>query len=494
MMRFATILWTLLLLPLSATAVGQRLDSPSSDEFALVVEPPMSLRPRLSRIAALLVEQCVGCHNAQQTEGGYSMATPMEMTAPGESRELPIRLDLNLETQRQLGEIYRRVISQNSEERMPKDGPPLDWEDTESIREWLAFGAYVDGASDAPLESFVPTTIATTPRWETYPRPQSVGAIALDADSRTLFSGGAQEILVWNWDGKLLGRIPTRGRFVSDLEWNPAAGCICFSSGDPGRLGYVESVPWLHETGETVESSRVVHWVARDVPLDIAVSSRGDRLAIGTQEGMVVVTLANASDVVWKSSAHAAAVTSLDWSSDDALLVSSSRDRMAKSFDAQTGEPQTNFVDHERTVTSIRSLNIGCVSMDEAGVLRVYPGGTSANPRANRGGFAQQTPKMASNRDMLLVPVEGAIRRFQFRTEEVVESKGEDGKEKKKTNWIIDEIEPLRLQVADASEVPLSVTLAAHGSHAVAAGLASGVILLWVPEEIVPIRFLNQPH
>ncbi len=466
---------------------------PSVDTFALLVEAPASLRPRLGRVADVFVSQCLGCHNGEQTDGGYSMVTPAAMFMAGESRRRPIHLDPTAAPAEQLGELYRRIVSEDPEVRMPKDSPALDWEDIEAIREWLAVGATIDGSNDAPLESFVPSKILETPRWVRYPQPIAVSAMAIDAAAGRIFSSGAQEVLVWDWQGALQGRIPTRGRFVSDIEWNPASESLSISSGEPGRIGYVESVPWSHQTQRCNESARVVHWVARDVPLDLALSPSGDRLAIATSDGTVVVTAANSNQVLWRSAAHAAAVTSVDWSADGTMVVSSSRDRMAKSYDASTGEIQTGFVDHERTVASIRSLQMGCVTLDEAGELRVYPGGTSPNPRTSRGGFPQRTPKMVSDRETVFVPADGMVRRFRLRKEEVVESKDEDGKEKKKTNWIIDEVDPVRFEGAESKEFPLAIAIAPEHSETLAAGLSSGVILLWIPSHPEPVRIRNQP-
>lgn len=476
-------------------ALGQRDAYPSGFDNALIVEPPPSLGPRLSRIAAILVDQCLGCHNDQQAEGGYSMATPDSMWRPGESKRLPIIRHPDTTAGEAWGELVRRLTSAHPDERMPKDAPPLDPDSVDAICDWLAYGARVDGATDAPIESFVVTRLSTEPQWASYPKPLAVSALAFDSTREILFSSGAGEVLVWSLPGKLLARIPVRGRFISDIEWNASNNSVYVASGTPGQIGTVESVPWSKETGRTEESARLVHWVARDVPLDIALSPEGGRLAIGLLDGMVLVQASNSNSILWKVATHAAAVTSLDWSVDGKQLLSSSRDRTGKCLDALNGDVITSFVDHERTVASLRSLSMGCITMDEAGVLRFYPRGTASRPASNRKGFAQRTPKLASDREQVLVPVQGGVLRFRVHGKEV-DYKDKEGNDKKKTEWSIDEDPRLAWTESGSgetdAEIPLSLAFSGGEGGLVAVGLADGRILVWDRDGSQPRSFLNR--
>jgi len=483
-------------------AIGQqvpnRLKHMNVLNTVLVVEPPQSLGPRLSRVASIFVDQCIGCHNDQQAEGGYSMATPESMRRAGDSKRLPIRQDPNADNgvpgNEALGELYRRLVSADPDERMPKDSPPLDPDAVDAIYDWVVFGARVDGSNDAPIESFVPTRLNLEPKWGTYPRPHAVSAIAIDRAGEIIFSSGASEVLAWSLDGKLHARIPVRGRFISDIEWNESNSSLYIASGAPGQIGTVESVPWSNDTGRTDEHARMVHWTARDLPLDIALSPDGSRVAIGLQDGMVIVQSSYSNDVIWKAATHAAAITSLDWSADGKQLVTSSRDRTAKSLDAANGDVIVSFVDHERTVSSVRSLHAGCVTMDEAGVLRIFPGGTASQSASSRKGFEQRTPKLVSDREQVLMPIEGAVLRFRIRTKEV-EFKDKEGKDKKKTQWSIDEDPRLTWTELGAgqadSETPLALAISGGDNGWVAAGFADGRIAVWEGKESQLRSFLN---
>lgn len=467
-----------------------------TQDFSLLVEPPASLRPRLGRIAGIFVDRCLGCHNDSQNDGLYSMATPLAMLKPGESQRQPI--DMNAANpESPLGEIFRRIVSSDERDRMPKDTEPLDWEEVETIREWLATGTVVDGAMDAPLESFLSVSLPDSPRMIEYPRPHPVNAVAVADDLQVVFASGYYEVLVWGFDGKLRGRIPTRGRFVADVEWNHVNSSLVVGSGEPGKIGWVESVSWSNpgvssDGRDSEPSRRVVHWTCRDIPLDISVSPDGTRLGIGNQDGVVLVLDLNTNNTVWKEAAHAAAITSVDWSEDGLTLLTSSRDRTAKSYDARNGQVLTSYTDHERVVASIHSLKKGVITLDETGTIRLFPGLSASNSRASRNGFRQGTDKLAATQDVLVVPMAGAIRRFKLRKEEVTEPKGEEGKEKKKTIYSIDNLDALELESHGIDDAPTSINVAALGRDVIVAGFASGDIVVWVPEGDVIHRMQNR--
>ena len=226
---------------------------------------------------------------------------------------------------------------------------------------------------------------------------------------------------MWRWaDGlELAARIPTRGRTISDLDWDSVQSTLWIASGEPGRIGYVESIPFKDSVADTNPKARRVAWVSRDTPLDIRASPSGELLGIANADGTVVVVDALTNSIRWRMAAHAAAVTSVDWSRDGKTLLSSSRDRMAKSFQAQDGTMLSSFVDNERTVASIVALARGAVAFDEAGTVRFYPNFTTPNARTSWGGFSQQTHKLIANNEDFFVIDSDRIKHFRVRREEI---------------------------------------------------------------------------
>jgi hypothetical protein len=119
----------------------------SDDDLTLLVQPPESLQPRLGRIANILVDRCVGCHDAQDAQGGYSMATPALMLTPGESKRVILGAATTNESGQitafpnGLGELWERISTDDPALRMPKDSDALDPDQIEEIRMWIVTGA-----------------------------------------------------------------------------------------------------------------------------------------------------------------------------------------------------------------------------------------------------------------------------------------------------------------------------------------------------------------
>jgi WD40 repeat protein len=397
---------------------------------------------------------------------------------------------------------------------MPKDSDALEPEQIEDIRAWIATGAKIDGSLDAPIESFVPAYIPSEPKMPIYPRGHTVQAIAMDAGGRRLFTSGYHEVLVWRVGEtmELIGRIGARGRTIGDLEWDPAGSLLWIVSGEPGRIGYVESVTVEDSMVDGNPKARQVAWVSRDMPLDVSLSPSGESIGIGNADGTIVVVDAITNSVRWRLPAHAAAVTSVDWSTDGKTLLSSSRDRMAKSYQSQDGTMLSSFVDNQRTVASIVSLARGVVVFDEAGAVRYYPNFTTPNARVMWGGFAQQTHKLVAHEDDFFVIDGDRIKRFRVRREEVEvpdesdkdkkeEAQDEKKKKKKKTEFYIDELKILRLvDPRDPSRrlVPLSmhassIRVGKETELSIAIGCADGQMLVWKPSSETLVWGSNKP-
>jgi hypothetical protein len=94
----------------------------------------------------------------------------------------------------------------------------------------------------------------------------------------------------------------------------------------------------------------------------------------------------------------------------------------------------------------------------------------------------------------MIVPTDQAIRRFQLRREEIVESKDEEGKEKKKTNYHIDDAPSLSLQNWPSLGAPISMALLKQEHDWILAGFADGHVMLWSVDKAEPVLFKNQPR
>jgi WD40 repeat protein len=503
----------------STAGLAQVTQEIHAQNTTLLTSAPESLQPRLSRIANILVDRCVGCHDSQDSQGGYSMATAALLLTPGESKHQVIGSPQTDDSGRiiafpqGLGEFWDRISTSDPELRMPKDSDALDPDQIEDIRAWIVTGAKVDGSMDAPLESFRPIDLPQEPKIPSYNRPHAVQAIAIDHAGRSVYASGYHEVLVWNYEKefRLARRIPTQGRLISDLHWDPIQSLLWIASGEPGRIGYVESISLEPIHSDTSPISRRMAWVSKDTPLDLCVSPNGELLGIGNADGTIVVIDTLSDSLRWKMPAHAAAVTSIDWSRDSKTLLSSSRDRMAKSFEAKDGTMLSSFVDNQRTVASIVALTRGAVAFDEAGTARYYPNFTTPNARVLWGGFPQQTHKLISSNEDFFVIDSDRIKHFRIRREEVEvpepqdkdkqDDKKEDKKKKKKTEFYIDEKPGIRLvdpkdssrRVIPLVMQPSNVQVGEASELWIAIGCSQGEIFIWNPASDQLLSAINRP-
>jgi hypothetical protein len=99
-------------------------------------------------IRPILVQNCLGCHGGVKRKAGLSLLSAQEAMAPAKSGKRSI-VPGDLEK----SELFRRVISDDPDERMPAGADPLKPEQIDSIRRWIAQGASWPGHwSFKPIE------------------------------------------------------------------------------------------------------------------------------------------------------------------------------------------------------------------------------------------------------------------------------------------------------------------------------------------------------
>ncbi|MEE2826274.1 MAG: c-type cytochrome domain-containing protein, partial [Planctomycetota bacterium] len=86
-----------------------------------------------SKVAPILTERCLGCHNDSESKGGFSLQTSAAIldsgfVEPGDATESAL-LEIITETNGQPPE-------------MPKTGPPLSHQQVQEIRQWIERGAH----------------------------------------------------------------------------------------------------------------------------------------------------------------------------------------------------------------------------------------------------------------------------------------------------------------------------------------------------------------
>lgn len=427
-------------------------------------------------IAPLLFERCLGCHGGATIEGGYSVADTDSLFRPGDSGAMPVSL-----SQIDSSEFLVRLTAKEPTIRMPLDAEPLSDAEIAGIRKWIETGAktgVVNGKTSL-AEIYGKTKVSPRPP-QHYAKPLPISSILLTPDSKQLLVGGYSEILVWNIESQSLeSRIPVRGRMVSDMEWAPD-GLLVVASGMPGKFGVLEAFDFK-------ERERISSFgFSRDVCTGIASSPYRNEIVAGFADGSIAVYSLDTFQVRAELVPHAAAITSIHWTSRGNRILTASLDRSAKSFNAKDMQLLFAYAENERAVSNVVDSQYGPITMDETGVMRVWTEGEEARSIAKKDGLPQRVQPIASSKGIVFVPEVNKVRRLYIQQDEVPDEKakdakkdnGADSKPKMKTRTRWKEHEPM--QSSDNQSI---LSLTANSVGTVAAGLDNGTVLIWSADQ-----------
>ncbi len=116
--------------------------------------PAQAADPSFMReVGPILKKHCVSCHGAMKVEAGYRMDTYRRLMSEGDSGEIVVTGSA------EKSELVRRLLTEDTEERMPAESPALSAEAIRMIQRWIDAGAKFDGDDpDAPLGEGDPTS------------------------------------------------------------------------------------------------------------------------------------------------------------------------------------------------------------------------------------------------------------------------------------------------------------------------------------------------
>lgn len=302
-------------------------------------EDPVSFR---TEVAPILLSKCAGCHGRKKSSGNYRVDTYQRLvSSPDEAASVVAGKPAE-------SELFRRLITTDDDERMPRKANALPAEEVAILRRWILEGARFDGSDPrASLARIVPRRERPAPP-EVYPFAVPIVAVAFAKAGRELLTSGQHELLVWDLETALLvRRIAGMPERVHSLARAPDGNLLAVAGGAPGREG---EVVLIDPVGRDVLVSAIV---SSDVVLDAAFAPGSGHLAVATADNTLALYAVGPELALLKTFHFSDWVTAVSWNADGTRLLASSRDGTAKVFDAKELTPLATFQGHEGAVYGV---------------------------------------------------------------------------------------------------------------------------------------------
>ncbi len=299
-------------------------------------------------IAPVLLDNCVSCHGPKKAEGGYRLDSYVQLARAGDSGESPLPSADVDKNDAALGELLRRITTDDESERMPPERAPLSAQHVALLKQWLVGGHTFDGQDRAAaLFEIVPAKKYASPP-DVYDLPIPITAMAWNADGSELVTGGYHELLVWNVvSGQLKRRIENMPQRITSIDWNADHSMIAVAGGSPGHIGEVRIASW--------PSGDVAQHVGRanDVVNAVRYQPAGSFIATGNSDGTLRWYDSANGKLVQSIAGHADYVQDIAWSHDGKRLVSASRDKTVKVFGIERADLVTTYTAHGESVIGV---------------------------------------------------------------------------------------------------------------------------------------------
>lgn len=310
-------------------------------------DPPVSFQ---KQIAPLLVDKCVGCHNADKAESDYSMAT-IDLATKGGKHGAAFVPGKPQES------LLVNMLNGKAKPSMPFEEDPLDAPTIALIEAWIRQGAKFDGPNrETPLEEMVPREDASV--WDpNYTTPPPITALAFSPDGKTLAASGYREITFWDpTTGKLSGRWSTKSERIADIEYTKDGKQLVHCGGTPGRFG--EVVVWDVASGKPVRTL----FTGKDMVFALAIRPGANEVAAGGADRIFRIWNMESGKELHSVENHADWILGVAYTPDGKRLLTASRDRSAKVWDQTTAEPILTFAQHTDAVYGVASNKDGAIA------------------------------------------------------------------------------------------------------------------------------------
>jgi len=319
-------------------------------------------------VLPILETYCIGCHTADEAQGGLVMESHAALMAGGDSG-LAVTAGVASSSRMFL------MAAGKLEPVMPPDdmdGPTPD--ELEILASWIDAGA-VGPEGDMPIKRTLRTPQIATSQTVTLP----ITAMARTTDERLTAIARFGSIKIQNNDGVTVSQLGEDLGKINSLVFNRAGDRLLAATGLTGAYGQAVlfDVP-----GGNVIDEFLGH---RDVLYAAEFSPDGNLIATAGYDRQILIWNVQNGEVVTQMDGHNGAIFDLAFSPDGKQLVSACADETAKIWDVTTGERLDTLSQPEGEVYTVEFTRDGrfVLAGSADNRLRVWRFVSKEKPRIN---------------------------------------------------------------------------------------------------------------
>ncbi|MDG2223702.1 MAG: hypothetical protein P8L85_20145 [Rubripirellula sp.] len=322
----------------------------------------------VKEVRPIFARYCIGCHTAEEEQGGLVMETYKSLMVGGESG---LAVTAGEPNSSRLLQMVRGKL----EPAMPPEGEERPSEDEISvIQEWIEQGALgPEGELSLKRELHTPS-IRTADNVK-----DPITALAYSPDGERFATGRYGEVLVRDLDGNLVSNISAELHKITSVEFSQNGSKILVASGVPGAYGF--AAIYSVETGEQ-QIELLGH---RDMVYAATFSPDESIVATAGYDRDIILWDANSGAKLNVLKGHNGAVFDLVFSPNGQVLASACADETVKIWNVNSGKRLDTLSQPEGEVLAVEITPDGKFIIAGSGDsrLRVWRLRSTDQPRIN---------------------------------------------------------------------------------------------------------------